>query len=43
MPDDAGGFFHVASGSPEGKDMAGMICESPVDLSDGWWLCGMKL
>lgn len=42
IPDDAGGFFHSTSGSPEGQDMWGMTCEAPLRLDDAWWSCGMN-
>ena len=41
IPDDAGGYFYSPGGSPEGRDMYGMICQDPVSLGDGWWACGM--
>ncbi len=41
IPDDGGGYFYSRSGSPAGTDMAGMICQAPVNLGDGWWMCGM--
>ena len=40
--DDAGGFIFSPSGAPEGMNMAGMICDRPVDLGEGWWMCGMR-
>ncbi|WP_299931679.1 hypothetical protein [uncultured Nocardioides sp.] len=41
IPDDGGGYFHSRTGSPAGTDMAGMLCRAPVNLGDGWWMCGM--
>ncbi|MBD3927338.1 hypothetical protein IEZ26_22135 [Nocardioides cavernae] len=41
MPDDGGGYFYSRSGSPAGADMAGMLCQAPVNFGDGWWMCGM--
>lgn len=41
VPDDAGGFWYSPRKSPEGYDMWGMICRSPIDLGGGWWECGM--
>jgi hypothetical protein len=41
MPDDGGGFFWSPGDSPAGEDMAGMICQRPDNLGDGWWMCGM--
>ncbi|MCC2314591.1 hypothetical protein [Cellulomonas xiejunii] len=41
IPDDAGGFFHMRSGSPAGLDMRGWACADPVHLDDDWWACGM--
>jgi len=42
LPDDAGGYFWSPDGSPAGEDMAGMLCQRPIDLGDGWWMCGMQ-
>jgi hypothetical protein len=42
MPDDGGGYFWSPGASPAGEDMAGMICQRPVNLADGWWMCGMR-
>ncbi len=42
IPDDAGGFIHSPSGSPEGRDMYGMGCTDPVSLGGDWWMCGMR-
>ena len=41
IPDDGGGYLWSPGGPPEGYDMAGMVCTEPVDLGDGWWMCGM--
>ena len=41
LPDDGGGYLWSPDGSPEGYDMAGLRCTDPVDLGDGWWMCGM--
>jgi hypothetical protein len=42
IPDDAGGYIYVPDGgSPAGFDMYGDVCTDPVDLGDGWWMCGM--
>ena len=41
IPDDGGGYIWSPDGSPEGMDMAGARCHDPVDLGDGWWMCGM--
>ncbi|MBF0688990.1 MAG: hypothetical protein IR158_14640 [Cellulomonas sp.] len=41
IPDDAGGFFHMRSGSPAGLDMRGWTCADPVHLDGDWWACGM--
>lgn len=40
IPDDSGGFFYSPDGTPQG-DMFGTACFKPVDLDDGWWMCGM--
>jgi len=42
LPDDAGGYFWSPEASPEGEDMAGLLCQRPVDLGGGWWMCGMQ-
>ncbi|KXO87564.1 hypothetical protein AXK56_14105 [Tsukamurella pulmonis] len=42
IPDDAGGYWYVPSGSPDGFDMYGMACRGPVPLGGGWWMCGMR-
>ena len=43
IPDDAGGYFYSPTGrSPAGRDMYGDLCSEPVDLGDGWWMCGMS-
>ena len=42
IPDDAGGYFWSPGESPAGEDMAGMLCQRPVDLGGGWWMCGMQ-
>ncbi|QKT06608.1 hypothetical protein HUN08_04940 [Gordonia sp. X0973] len=42
VPDDAGGYLHSPSGSPEGFDMYGMMCRNPVSLGGDWWMCGMR-
>lgn len=42
IPDDAGGFIHSPSGSPEGRDMYGMGCSDPVSLGGDWWMCGLR-
>jgi hypothetical protein len=39
--DDAGGYFHVRSGSPAGLVMRGWTCADPVHLDGDWWACGM--
>lgn len=41
IPDDAGGYFYTPHRSPAGADMYGTVCTDPVDLGDGWWMCGM--
>ncbi len=41
IPDDGGGYFFSPGASPRGEDMAGMICQRPTNLGDGWWMCGM--
>ncbi|HNP55733.1 MAG TPA: hypothetical protein PK331_00910 [Gordonia sp. (in: high G+C Gram-positive bacteria)] len=42
VPDDAGGYLYRPSGSPEGFDMYGQLCEDPASLGGGWWTCGLK-
>lgn len=42
IPDDAGGYLYSPAGSPAGADLYGAICADPVDLGDGWWMCGMS-
>lgn len=42
IPDDAGGYLYNPKESPEGVDMYGDICSNPVDLGDGWWMCGLR-
>lgn len=42
IPDDAGGYLYDPVESPEGVDMYGFICADPVDLGDGWWMCGLR-
>jgi hypothetical protein len=42
IPDDAGGYLYDPGQSPEGADLYGDICEHPVDLGDGWWMCGLR-
>ena len=41
IPDDAGGYIWSPGASPEGVDLYGMLCQAPVNLGDGWWMCGM--
>lgn len=41
IPDDAGGYAYSPDRRPAGMDMFGMACLDPVDLGDGWWMCGM--
>lgn len=41
IPDDAGGYLYDPVQSPSGVDLYGMLCGNPVDLGDGWWMCGM--
>lgn len=41
MPDDGGGYFWSPGVPPAGADMAGMLCQGPDSLGDGWWMCGM--
>ncbi|GAA5119595.1 hypothetical protein GCM10023339_33590 [Alloalcanivorax gelatiniphagus] len=41
IPDDGGGYFFSRAGSPAGAAMAGMRCQTPTSLGDGWWMCGM--
>lgn len=41
IPDDAGGFWWSPNASPSGNDMFGLHCQDPVDLGEGWWMCGM--
>ena len=43
VPDDAGGYWYTATGSPKGRDMWGMTCSDPLELEPHWWACGMKL
>lgn len=40
-PDDAGGYLWSPLESPRGVDLYGARCLHPVDLGDGWWMCGM--
>ncbi|MCV7314640.1 hypothetical protein H7J77_03645 [Mycolicibacillus parakoreensis] len=42
IPDDAGGYLYSPQRSPRGVDLFGMICTHPVDLGDGWWMCGLR-
>ncbi|MGA5543793.1 hypothetical protein ACPCIR_18230 [Mycobacterium sp. NPDC051198] len=42
IPDDAGGYLYDPIESPEGADLYGDICRNPVDLGDGWWMCGLR-
>lgn len=42
VPDDAGGYVHHPSRSPEGIDLYGSMCVAPVALGDGWWMCNMR-
>lgn len=40
IPDDAGGYLYSPDGrSPAGADLFGKLCDEPVDLGDGWWMC----
>ena len=41
IPDDAGGYLYNPKQSPEGVDLYGRECRSPVDLGGGWWMCEM--
>lgn len=41
IPDDAGGYIYSPGKSPEGKPLYGLWCKDPVDLGDGWWMCGL--
>jgi len=41
IPDDAGGYLYDPSHSPAGADLYGSTCSEPVDLGDGWWMCGL--
>lgn len=42
IPDDAGGYLYNPKESPEGVYMYGLVCTNPVDLGDGWWMCGLR-
>jgi hypothetical protein len=42
IPDDAGGYIFSPGKSPEGKPLYGLWCKDPVDLGDGWWMCGLR-
>ncbi|MEV0669003.1 hypothetical protein [Mycobacterium sp. NPDC050441] len=42
IPDDAGGYLYNPNESPEGLYMYGLVCNNPVDLGGGWWMCGLR-
>lgn len=39
IPDDAGGYLYHPHASPAGVDLYGRLCDEPVELGDGWWMC----
>ena len=41
IPDDAGGYWYSPDESPVGNEMFGTSCSQPIDLGQGWWMCGM--
>jgi len=41
IPDDAGGYLFNPARSPRGVDLYGSPCSDPVDLGEGWWMCGL--